>query len=259
MNDEPPSVEEGGPVPHDRRDAAYDDAAPVPGRSPTVESIDPPGIAPPAPALEAPFPWPPRDAESVLGAAGRTWRESVFDAASFFRRMPEDAPLGPALVYLIGVTVLASGIQLFWDMLLLAVRPPGEGTGALFAPASPLQALITFFLSPLIMLGALFVGAGIWHLLLRIFGGAKGGFGTTARVFAYAQGPQLFAIVPFLGTLIGAVWGLVIAVIGLREAHRTTTGKALAAVLIPLVLLFGLFLVFALLFAAGALLLQTPV
>jgi hypothetical protein len=264
VNDDPPPVEEGGP--HDRRAAAQDDGAPVPSRAPPTQTSFPPGYGEsadpsldPDSTLEPSFPWPPAEGVGVLAAAGRTWRESVFDAASFFRRMPDDAPLGPALVYLVGVTVLASGIQLFWDMLLLAVRPPGDGAGSLFLPTSPRQALITFFFSPFVMLAALFVGAGVWHIVLRILGGARGRYGTTARVFAYAQGPQLFAIVPFLGTLVGGVWGLAIAVIGLREAHRTTTGKAVAAVLIPILLLFGLFFVFALLIAAGALLLQAPV
>jgi hypothetical protein len=37
--------------------------------------------------------------------------------------------------------------------------------------------------------------------------------------------------------MVGGIWVVVLWVIGLREAHETTTGKALAAVLVPLGLL----------------------
>jgi hypothetical protein len=210
-------------------------------------------------AAGPPFPWPPGEGEGVLAAAGRTWFESVFEPTSFFRRMPPDARVGPTLPWFIGVTILAAGIQLFWEMVLLAVRPPADDSlMTLFTASSPGEALISFFLSPFIMVAALFLGAGVWHLLLRMMGGATQRYSGTVRVFAFVQGPQLFAIVPFLGMLVGGVWSIAIAVIGLREAHRTSTGKALIAVLLPIVLLVGLFFVFAVILAAGALLLQQP-
>jgi hypothetical protein len=41
-------------------------------------------------------------------------------------------------------------------------------------------------------------------------------------------------VIPFLGGLIGAVWALVITIIGLAQAHGTSGGRAAAAVLVPL-------------------------
>jgi hypothetical protein len=208
-------------------------------------------------APERPFPWPPAEGEGVLAAAGRTWFESVFQPASFFRRMPRDAPIGPALLWFIAVTVLASGVELFWEMALLAVRPPTEDSVlSFFAPTSAREALLSFLFAPFIMLAVLFLAAGVWHVLLRMMGGASQRYGVTARVFAYVQGPRLFAVAPFLGTIVGAVWSVVIAIVGLREAHGTSTGKAATAVLLPIVLVLGLFLVLAVILAAGALLLQ---
>ena len=60
----------------------------------------------------------------------------------------------------------------------------------------------------------------------------------------HSAGPAVYTVVPILGPAVGAVWSLVILVLGLREAHRTTTGRAAAMVLIPLV---GIVMVLALL------------
>jgi hypothetical protein len=236
LSDDPPSVGEGGP-----------------GR------LEDHAAAGAATEWGPPFPWPPAAAEGLVSAAGRTWYESVFAPASFFRRMPRDAPLGPALTWFIGVTVLASGVRLFWEVTLLAVRPPASDEAlSFFAPASAREALLSFFFSPFIMLAMLFLVAGVWHALLRMMGGASQRYGVTARVFAYVQGPQLFAIVPFAGALVAAIWSVVLAVIGLREAHETSTAKALTAVLLPIVLVLGMFLALAVILAAGAVLFQQP-
>jgi hypothetical protein len=69
-----------------------------------------------------------------------------------------------------------------------------------------------------------------------IVGGANNGFEATVRVVCYAQTAQLAGIVPFCGGLIAAIWAIVLYVIGLATAHRTTQGKAVLAVLLPVVL-----------------------
>jgi hypothetical protein len=64
-------------------------------------------------------------------------------------------------------------------------------------------------------------------------------------VVAYASVLQLaswLAAIPILGILVIiaiTVYGVVLSVIGIREVHATTTGRAAAVVLIPVVI-FGL-------------------
>jgi hypothetical protein len=182
------------------------------------------------------FPWPPREGSSFLDALGETWKASVFSPTSFFRRMPRRTDFGWAVGYYLIVSVVAGGVSLFWYMLL------GDPFIYRFLPESsaPANPIIDFLLSPIVVLIALFILAGVTHACLAILGGAKHGFQTTARVMCFASSAQLFNVIPFVGTIIGGVWGLVVTVIGLREAHQTTTGKAVGALLLPFLLLMAL-------------------
>jgi hypothetical protein len=200
------------------------------------------------------FPWPPRENESFLDALVMTWKESVFHPASFYRRMPREMSMGSALGYYLLTGILAGGLSLFWRMVF-----GGSIIDRLYPDASSENAFVDFLLSPIILLLGLFIGVGVVHLFLLMFRGSKHGFGTTLRVGAMSEGPQLFNIIPFIGPMIGGIWIIVLWVIGIREAHETTTGKALAAVLVP----FGLLLVLGVMLAIIAVLIgaagQLPV
>jgi hypothetical protein len=203
-------------------------------------------------ATPSDFPWPPRENESFLDTLAMTWKESVFHPTSFFRRMPRDISLGSALAYYFTMGIIAAGLSLFWRMVL-----GGSFIDRLYPDAASENPFVDFLLSPILLILALYIGAGVMHLFLLLFRGSKHGFGTTLRVVCMSEGPQLFNIVPFLGPIIGGIWILVLYVIGLREAHETTTGKAVAAILVPvgLVVILGILLalVVILIGAAGQL------
>jgi hypothetical protein len=56
--------------------------------------------------------------------------------------------------------------------------------------------------------------------------------------------------IPILGPLIGTLWYVVLSVFGAREGHATSTGKAVAIVLIPAAI--ALFILLVLAAAIGA-------
>lgn len=181
--------------------------------------------------------WPPPEGVPLGEALVQAWRESVFAPRRFFPQLGRRDTILPDLLYYLALGIAVAGIGLFWRMVL-----PATGAGGLLdallgrttASASP---LLDFLLSPLWLLLSLFLSAGVVHLLLLILGGAEGGIATTVRVFCFAYGPQLFAVVPVLGALMGGIWTVVLAIVGLRVAHGTSTGRAAAAVLLPLFLL----------------------
>ena len=102
-------------------------------------------------------------------------------------------------------------------------------------------------LGPIFAAIGLFIGAGIFHLLVMLIVGSRNsGFEATFRVGAYVAVTQLVAwlsAVPILGILVAIVvffYSIFLGIVGIREMHSTTTGKAALVVLIPVVVLGGL-------------------
>jgi len=111
----------------------------------------------------------------------------------------------------------------------------------------------TIILGPIIAAVVLFIWAGLIHLLvILIVGSRNGGYEATFRVFAYAAVTQLvswLSAIPILGILISiaiGVYGVFLGVVGIREVHTTTTGKAALVILIPVgvLALLGIILAF---------------
>lgn len=103
---------------------------------------------------------------------------------------------------------------------------------------------VTIMLLPIFVAIGAFVGSGLVHLSLMVVGGARRPFEATFRVMCYAGGSTaVLQLLPVCGALIGAVWALVAQVIGLAEVHGIGKGRALVAVLLPMIVCCGLFFV----------------
>lgn len=204
------------------------------------------------------FPWPPHEEGSVLGAFGETWKGATFDPGAFFRRLPARESIGPALLYYLVLGILLAGVALFWDITGVFTAGDDRHAVAEQLGIGTLSPVVGFLVSPLALLLGLVIAAALTHVLLLVFGAARNGFNATLRVFCYAYSPMAFGVVPVLGHVIGTIWMVVVAIIGLREAHRTEGWKATVAVLLPFFLLIA-FLVTATLFlmAAGMVLLSS--
>jgi hypothetical protein len=200
-------------------------------------------------AQESAFPWPPASDENLLFALAETWHKSLFQPTQFFRALPERGYLS-ALAYYLPVCVMAAALDLFWSSTFqaLGIAWPFEAWLGSNAPANPaLEHLMSFLLSPLTSLALLFVAALIVHATLKLLGAARRPFVTTVRVFAFTAGTGLFVIAPVIGHVIALVWWIPLVVIGLREAQGSSTARAIAAFVIPLLVLsVGAFLLLVL-------------
>lgn len=196
----------------------------------------------------ATFPWPPAEGESIIAAIARTWQGAALEPRGFFGSMPVEGSMGAALLFYVPIAIVQSGAALFWGLVLSSGDVEGEGAVAAISP------LLQFLFSPLLALLGLVMAAGVVHLLLKLFGGANRDFAFTMRVFCYAYAPQLLSVIPWAGPFVGFVWMVVVAIIGLAAGHRTGTGRAAAAVLIPLTFLLAMLAVAALILAATSLL-----
>jgi hypothetical protein len=74
---------------------------------------------------------------------------------------------------------------------------------------------------------------GILHLLVVLIAGSRrSGFGGTLRVSAYAYLTSLVSWIPYVGW-IASLYSIYLAIVGIREVHNTSTGRATIIVLMP--------------------------
>ena len=99
----------------------------------------------------------------------------------------------------------------------------------------------TLIVLPIFLLLAAFITTAVWHVSLMILGGANKPFEATYRVYCYVAGAcALLSMVPCCGPFISLGWNIVASMIGLSKVHGIGSGKALTAILLPLILCCGL-------------------
>jgi hypothetical protein len=199
------------------------------------------------------LPWEHRQERGFANAFIETLAMVLTKPDQAFRTMKTEGGLAEPLIYaLIGGCVggivsllLSLGLQsmgLFAGQRDTFAALAGIGVGSI--------ALIV--LVPVFIVIGLFIGAAIVHLCLMVVGGANKSFETTFRVLAFSQGSTgPLQIIPVCGGLIAGVWALVVNCIGLARAHETTTGRAVLAVLLPLIVCCGAGILLLIMFGAA--------
>ena len=224
-------------------------------------SAPPPAVAPlavaGAPAAATGLPWENRQQIGLVKA----WLDTVSlliakPSVAFTMMRPEGGLMDPLLFGLIGGCA-GSIVSILFQGLLQSI-PGFAGRNDLFSTLGIGHwtfLIIYAVLSPLLVIIGLFIGSAILHLCLMLVGGANRSFETTFRVVCFTGGAaNLFSMVPICGGFIALVYHIVLDCIGLSRAHPTTTGKALLAIFLPLIVCCGLLLLIMLLGGFGALL-----
>ncbi len=175
-------------------------------------------------------PWEDMERLGFLQAFLTTLREVLFSPTRFYSRMPTSRGFTNPMIFALILGVLGVVLGLAWQQAFIRQSEEFLGGGVI-----PLVA-ITIAL-PFVVLVVLFLGSAITHLCLMIVGGNRRGFEATFRVIAYSWATQVFAVVPFVGGFIIAVYVLVIEIIGLRESHGIGSGRAALAVFLPFILI----------------------
>jgi hypothetical protein len=206
-------------------------------------------------AVEPSFPWPPGEEDNVIFAAAETWRRSLFDPTDFFSAMPREGYLS-VLAYYLPIGIIGAALDLFWGTTFDALGIGGPGAWLETAQSSnpALERLMSFLLSPITLLLALFISAAAIHATLKVLGAARQPFVTTLRVLAFSSSSYIFLALPWIGFVIAAIWWAVVSVIGLRVVHGTSTARAVASLLIPTIAFFLLVLAVSVLAVAAGVL-----
>jgi hypothetical protein len=162
-------------------------------------------------------------------------RRVVLQPVRFFSGLPRSGSLLDPLVFALVCVVISAILSAVLVLTGVQQNPgfnpnPQNAIPSVFAPGS---ALLGIVFAPIGGAIGLFIAAAIQQLLVRLFVGENNsGFGATFRVAAYTQVTSLVNWIPILGPLL-ALYGLYLSILGIREVHGTTTGKAALVVLIP--------------------------
>jgi hypothetical protein len=162
-------------------------------------------------------------------------RTVVLQPVRFFAGLPRTGPLLNPLVFALVCVVVSAILSAVLVLAGVQQNPgfnpnPQNAIPSVFAPGS---ALLGILFAPIGGAIGVFVAAAIQQLLVRLIVGANNsGFGSTFRVVSYTQVTSLVNWIPIVGPLL-ALYGLYLSVVGIREMHGTTTGKAALVVLIP--------------------------
>ena len=191
-----------------------------------------------APAVPPPAwnnPWEQRGGRGPVAAFAETLQQALFHPTAFFQRTAPDSGAGSALLYAVIVGTLSLAVAFLWQRALgdrLAFEFGGRHL-RLFESRAALAG-ISVFLPIGVALGNL-VWAGVLHVSLAVLGGGRGTYGTTLKAVCYSSSATAFNVFPVCGAAIGAVWQVIVQVIGLRELHRTSTTRAFWAWFLPFV------------------------
>ena len=180
-------------------------------------------------------PW--ESGEGFVSAFFKTTRDALFSSTRFFKKVGSGEGYLPALIYGLICGIIGSGVALVWQWYIFSQWFPVKQFSDI---TSSIYMTLLIVLVPLTIIFSLFLGSIVTHVCLIIVGGNKKGFQTTFRAISYAFSGNLFAIIPFIGSTIGGFYFLILTIIGLRESHATTTGKAVLAVFLPLIVGVGL-------------------
>ncbi len=173
----------------------------------------------------------------------QTVKRIMLTPHAFFQRLSLWG-LGMPLAFFILVSLIQALATFIWNMsgIFPATAEhgaPGMGMGMMGAGS-----ILILIFYPLFMAAWVFVASGVTHAFLLAFQAGKSGFEGTFRATAYGSAPLLLAVLPLIGPFIGALWSLVVTVIGYKCIHDTYYSRVVLALIAPvlIVVLLGTFM-----------------
>jgi len=236
--------------------ADFSAGTPAPAAPPTQAAGAPPASTLVATAPAAPrsgLPWDERHSKGLVSAFIETLQIVLTRPAEAFTAMRREGGLGEPLLYGVIGGSIGGIVSFLFSLGLQSVGFLGNRDHNAFAMMAGMGAgsIAIIILLPLFIVIGMFIGAAVIHVCLMIVGGAKQSFETTFRVIAFTHGSTgPLQMIPVCGGFIAAVWGLVLYCIGLARAHEIETGRAVIAVLLPLIVCCGGGLLLAIMFGA---------
>lgn len=152
------------------------------------------------------------------------------------------------IIYIIlsGIVMTILSVDAFNQALAMLATIPGmEFLSALSDFTGFIATLSIFWVYIIFLIGlfSIFVNGFFLHLFVLMMGGEEG-LGTTIKTMMFAYTPIfILGWIPYVN-IIGSIWTVVLIILGLRETQHLDTGRAVAVILIPIILMviFGILL-----------------
>lgn len=191
------------------------------------------------------LPW---DEREQLGTWRAWWRTSIAMISSptaTLQAAKPDAPLGSSLLFSFVSTLVGYGptMGLYGFALIPAVLLMGKDAAKVDPKVGLVGAGVLALYVAMLMVfqvAAIFLWAGLDHLMLLMLGAQPKTFATSVRANALSMAPYLLGLVPVCSFYVFPIWALVLRIIALMHLHRTSAGKAALAVLLPMAVFCGL-------------------
>lgn len=186
----------------------------------------------------------------------------LFQPVATYQRVAVRPPLAMtvALVAVLNILLAAMGMNTMEHNFLAEHLTGNDHIFSLFQQASSYIALLTFLIN---MLWWLLLSA-LLHLVAEFLGGAGRGI-ATFTVYGLAGLPAVLMLplqsleiifpgnsflttISTLGALVVTLWGIALLVIGVREVHQFSTGRAVLVLVTPWLLLLVLLVTLVTLF-----------
>jgi hypothetical protein len=237
--------------------ATHAAAAPPPQTPPTVTA---PAIAAGSTTAmpRSGLPWERRDTLGFFNAFVQTVSMVLTRPTEAFTVMRTEGGIADPLIFgVIGGSIGA----IVWTLLSAAIHSLGWAAtlsqqssidSMLGASLGGAMIFIRIILAPIFIAIGLFIWTALVHVCLMMLGGANKPFEASFRALSFAYGATaLFAVFPCCGAVIALVWGLIADCIGISRSQETDIGRAVVAVILPLVVCCGGIFIICLMLGVG--------
>lgn len=146
---------------------------------------------------------------------------------------------------LYGIVAIVLDMDLFSTTIATLSQMPGMEWATSLAAFGAFAVSFDIFMVYLLFIFSLFwifVSGLLLHCFVLMFDGGKG-HSQTIKALMYSYTPYLLlGWIPYVNIIV-AIWSFVLLILGVRELQEMSTGKAVAVVLLPLILvLIGIIL-----------------
>ncbi|OPX71924.1 MAG: Yip1 domain protein [Methanoregulaceae archaeon PtaB.Bin108] len=151
--------------------------------------------------------------------------------------------LGDAIKYFIILLIINAILTVIVDLIMGSAilsainQTMGQfGMGEIFL-VETIGVVIGAIVLVIVSLIMVFIIGGWLHLFVYLLGGRKG-YLETVKALIFGSTPyMLIGWIPLIGIILGGIWSLILSILGIRELHQISTGRAAGAVILAAIII----------------------